>query len=314
MVSCIRRLGRRRPGCRSTPGIRSQDCGVGAHGWPPSARNRVAKGGSEKRTAAEKREYIRHCRPRGVSIAEGCRLMGIGRSTFYDTPDVRTRDLTIVAEMKTICDEFEAYGYRRVDAELRHRGIVVNAKKIRRLMREHALNPKQRRRFVATTDSDHNYPIFPNLAKNMKLGGPNQLWVADITYVTIATGLVYLAAILDAWSRRVVGYAISRSIDARLAVAALKEAWSSLTSKIWTPSLDPATRASGVCEISLSSISGSCRYHSTKVVDGLCTATARKAFPSRRKRLPNFASQRRTAFASMASNTGSSSPGELLMT
>jgi putative transposase len=150
--------------------------------------------------------------------------MGIGRSTFYDTPDARARDLTIVVEMKAICDEFEAYGYRRVDAELRHRGIVVNAKKIRRLMREHALNPKQRRRFVATTDSDHNYPIFPNLAKNMKLDGPNQLWVADITYVTIATGFVYLAAILDAWSRRVVGYAISRSIDARLAVAALKAA------------------------------------------------------------------------------------------
>jgi transposase InsO family protein len=93
-----------------------------------------------------------------------------------------------------------------VDAELRHRGIVVNAKKVRRLMREHALNPKQRRRFIATTDSDHNYPIFPDLAKNMKLDGPNQLWVADITYVTIATGFVYLAAILDAWSRRVVGY------------------------------------------------------------------------------------------------------------
>src|SRR5260370_14011381 len=207
---------------RSTPGIRSQDCGVGAHGWPPSARNRVPKGGSEKRTTAEKREYIRHCRPRGVSIAEGCRLMGIGRSAFYDTPEVRARELTIVAEIKTICDEFEAYGYRRVDAELRPRGIGVNAKKNRRLMSEHALNPRQRRRFIATTDSDHNYPIFPNLAKNMQFDGPNQLWVADITYVTIATGFVYLAAILDAWSRRVVGYAISRSIDARLAVAALK--------------------------------------------------------------------------------------------
>ena len=68
--------------------------------------------------------------------------MGIGRSAFYDTPDARARDLSIVVEMKTICDEFEAYGYRRVDAELRHRGIVVNAKKIRRLMREHALNPQ----------------------------------------------------------------------------------------------------------------------------------------------------------------------------
>ena len=126
--------------------------------------------------------------------------------------------------MKTICDEFEAYGYRRVGAELRHRGMVVNAKKIRRLMREHALNPKRRRRFIATTDSDHNYPIFPNLANNMPLDGPNQLWVADITYVAITTGFVYLAAILDAWSRRVTGYAIGRSTDARLATAALKAA------------------------------------------------------------------------------------------
>jgi putative transposase len=150
--------------------------------------------------------------------------MGIARSTFYDTPDVGASDVVVVAEMKAICDEFEAYGYRRVDAELRHRGIVVNTKKIRRLMREHALNPKQHRRFIATTDSDHDYPIFPDLANNMTPDGPNQLWVADITYVAVATGFVYLAAILDAWSRRVVGYAISRSVDARLALAALKAA------------------------------------------------------------------------------------------
>src|SRR5438045_6081943 len=124
--------------------------------------------------------------------------------------------------MKTSCEEFEAYGYRRVDAELRHRGIVVNAKKIRRLMREHALNPKQRRRFVATTDSDHNYPIFPNLAKNIKLDGPNQLWVADITYVTIATGFVYLSAILVDWSCRDVGYVLCSSIDALLVVVCVQ--------------------------------------------------------------------------------------------
>jgi len=150
--------------------------------------------------------------------------MGIARSTFYDTPDAVANDEIVVAEMKAICDEFETYGYRRVSAELRHRGMLVNAKKVRRLMREHALNPKRRRRFIATTDSDHNYPIFPNLAKNVTLDGPNQLWVADITYVAITTGFVYLAAILDAWSRRVIGYAINRSIDARLAVAALKAA------------------------------------------------------------------------------------------
>ena len=70
----------------------------------------------------------------------------------------------------------------------------------------------QRRRYVATTDSDHDEPIFPNLAADMAPDGPNQLWVADITYVAIAIGFVYLAAILDAWSRRVVGYAISRSM------------------------------------------------------------------------------------------------------
>ena len=150
--------------------------------------------------------------------------MGITRSTFYDAPTAQAGDAIIVAEMKAICDEFEVYGYRRVGAELRHRGIVVNAKKIRRLMREHELNPKRRRRFVATTDSDHDSPIFPHLAKDMKVDGPNQLWVADITYVAITTGFVYLAAILDAWSRRVAGYAISCSIDARLAVAALKAA------------------------------------------------------------------------------------------
>src|SRR6266550_8699477 len=80
--------------------------------------------------------------------------MGFARSTFYGRPDAGADDAAVVAQMKAICDEFETYGYRRVDAELRHRGIVVNAKKVRRLMREHALNPKRHRRFIATTDSN----------------------------------------------------------------------------------------------------------------------------------------------------------------
>ena len=91
-------------------------------------------------------------------------------------------------------------------------------------MREHDLQPKRRRRYVVTTDSDHAGPIFPDLAKDVVPEGPNQLWVADLTYVAIPSGFVYLAAILDAWSRKVVGYAISRSMDARIAVAALKAA------------------------------------------------------------------------------------------
>jgi putative transposase len=150
--------------------------------------------------------------------------MGVARSTFYDAPAVNLDDVEITGRMQMICDEFEAYGYRRVGAELRHQGVVVNHKKIRRLMRENGLQPKRRRRYVATTDSNHDCPIFPDRTRDVLVDGPNQLWVADITYIAINTGFVYLAAILDAWSRRVVGYAISRSIDARLATAALQAA------------------------------------------------------------------------------------------
>jgi putative transposase len=150
--------------------------------------------------------------------------MNMPRSTYYQEPAGKPDDTAVVAAMIAITDEFELYGYRRVTAELRARGLVVNAKKVRRLMRENGLNPRRRRRFVATTDSDHDGPIFPNLAKDMAIDGPNQLWVADITYIAIAAGFVYLAVLLDSWSRRVVGYALGRRIDARLAVAALEAA------------------------------------------------------------------------------------------
>jgi putative transposase len=150
--------------------------------------------------------------------------MGIARSTFYDRPSKSIDDTALVEIMGEIADRFEAYGYRRMQAALRHRGFVVNHKKLRRLMRLHDLQPRRRRRYVATTDSAHELPIFPNLAKGMTPTAPNQLWVADITYVAITGGFVYLAVILDAWSRMVVGYAISRSIDVRLTLAALRSA------------------------------------------------------------------------------------------
>ena len=150
--------------------------------------------------------------------------MGLARSTFYDTPPVPLGADELVGRISAICDEFECYGYRRVGAALRHQGLVVNSKKLRRLMREHGLQPKRRRHYVVTTDSNHAGPIFPDLAKDVVPDRPNQLWVADLTYVAILGGFVYLAAILDAWSRKVVGYAISRSMDARIAVAALKAA------------------------------------------------------------------------------------------
>lgn len=150
--------------------------------------------------------------------------MGIARSTYYDQPETAVDDTALVETMGEISDSFEAYGYRRMQAALRQSGIVVNHKKVRRLMREHDLQPRIMRRFIATTDSNHELPIFPNLAKDVTLDGPNRLWVSDITYVAIAAGFVYVAVILDAWSRKVVGYAIGRSIDARLTVAELKAA------------------------------------------------------------------------------------------
>jgi len=150
--------------------------------------------------------------------------MGLSRSTFYDDAPVPLDANGLLARIVAICDEFECYGYRRVGAALRQQGVVVNGKKLRRLMREHTLQPKRRRRFMVTTDSDHGGLIYPDLAKDVVPDRPNQLWVVDLTYVAIPGGFVYLAAILDAWSRKVVGYAISRSMDARIAVAALKVA------------------------------------------------------------------------------------------
>jgi putative transposase len=149
--------------------------------------------------------------------------MGIARSTYY-APSSARDDRALVEAIAAICEEFEAYGWRRVRAALGHRGIIANHKKIKRLMREHGLQPRTRRRYVSTTDSDHDQPVFPDRAKELVVNGPNQLWVADLTYVTIARGFVYVAVILDAWSRRVVGYAISRSIDGRLTLAALRAA------------------------------------------------------------------------------------------
>ena len=150
--------------------------------------------------------------------------MGIARSTFYDAPKRAADDTALVDAMHAIKDEFEAYGWRRMQAALGQQGWVVNHKKLKRLMREHGLNAPRRRRYVVTTDSDHDQQIFPDKTKDMIADGPNKLWVADITYVAVAVGFVYVAIIMDAWSRRIVGYAMSRRIDARLTLAALDAA------------------------------------------------------------------------------------------
>ena len=117
-----------------------------------------------------------------------------------------------------------SYGYRRVQAELRQRGQRVNHKRLRRLMREDNLLCVRRRSFVRTTDSRHGFTVYPNLAKDMVLSDINQLWVADITYLRLRSEFVYLAVILDAYSRRVIGWELSNSLAAELTLGALRMA------------------------------------------------------------------------------------------
>ena len=151
--------------------------------------------------------------------------MEVARSSFYDAADANTPDYTaIVARIQAVQDDYPAYGYRRIAAELRAQGMLANHKRVARLMRLHGMHVRPRRRYVATTDSNHDWPIFPNLTKDLKLDRPDQLWVSDITFVAITTGFVYLAVILNAWSRRVVGYALDCTMEARLTVAALEAA------------------------------------------------------------------------------------------
>lgn len=153
--------------------------------------------------------------------------MKLPRSTYYAKPGdlpVSRLNLAIANEIEAICREYPYYGYRRVTHELRHCGLVVNHKKVMRIMRAKGLAAKRKRRFVVTTDSTHGLPVFPNLYRNLIPTQPDKVWVADITYVRLAVGFAYLAVILDGCSRRVVGYALAKHMTTRLTLAALEVA------------------------------------------------------------------------------------------
>jgi putative transposase len=126
--------------------------------------------------------------------------------------------------MQKLAVEMPAYGYRRITAALRRGGWVVNHKRVLRLMRADNLLCLRQRAFVRTTDSDHQLRVYPNLARDLKVSGLNQLWVADITYIRLLWEFVYLAVILDAFSRRVIGWALGRTLEAKLALEALQMA------------------------------------------------------------------------------------------
>lgn len=153
--------------------------------------------------------------------------MSLPRSSFYYMPktqELSPEDRDLEKRIEEVTEEFPKYGYRKVTRQLHDDGISVNHKKVHRIMREKGLLVKKRRRFVKTTDSNHPYPVYPNLIKDLMVTAVNQVWVADITYIRIATAFVYLAVILDLYSRKVIGYAISPQIDTNLSLAALRMA------------------------------------------------------------------------------------------
>ena len=156
-----------------------------------------------------------------------CQMTGLSRAGFYRwraPRQVTPVEMEIRDQMQMVALESPAYGYRRVTAELRRRGLDVNHKRVLRMMREDNLLCVRRRAFVVTTDARHNLPIYPNLAGTLTPAAINELWVADITYIRLRTEFIYMAVVLDAFSRRVIGWALGRTLEVELAMVALRMA------------------------------------------------------------------------------------------
>jgi putative transposase len=156
-----------------------------------------------------------------------CRLAGVSRASFYrhwekQAPGAAEMAFRDALQRVALADRY--CGYRRIQVRLGEQGLVVGAKKIRRWMREDNLLAIRRRKFVVTTDARHGFQVYPNLAQHLELTDINQLWVADLTYVRLQQEFVYLAVVLDAYSRRVIGWALERSLQSFLAVKALEKA------------------------------------------------------------------------------------------
>lgn len=162
-----------------------------------------------------------------LPVETACDAFDVSKQAFYQwkkrEPPSDT-DAEVLKAIREIALEFPKYGYRRVTHELRRRGRIVNHKRIRRIMGENGLLVRRKKFKPITTKSDHGLPVYPNLAKDMAVTWLNQLWVADITYIGLPREFVYLAAILDLFSRKCVGWALSRNIDAQLTLNAFNMA------------------------------------------------------------------------------------------
>jgi len=172
-------------------------------------------------------EEIRQAAGKGKAVTALCQMTGLNRAGYYRwrVPQAGLPvEMELRDELQQIALASPAYGYRRITAELNRRGIQANHKRVLRVMREDNLLCLRRKSFVITTDSRHTLPVYPNLARAITPTAMNQLWVADITYIRLRTEFVYLAVLLDAFSRRVIGWALGRTLEAELALSALRMA------------------------------------------------------------------------------------------
>jgi putative transposase len=162
-----------------------------------------------------------------LSIRQLCAAVGAGRTWWYTRPSadaIAARDTALRDAIERIVLEFPGYGYRRVTKALQREAWEINHKRVLRVMREESLLCQLERRFVRTTDSAHTLRAYPNLLADLVPARPDHAWVADITYIRLPTTFAYLACVLDAWSRRCVGWRLSRAIDTTLTLAALDQA------------------------------------------------------------------------------------------
>lgn len=165
-------------------------------------------------------------RAEAYPVAEICAVVGLARSTFYHTVE-ESDSAELHQALLTLAGEYPTYGYRRLTALLRRAGWTVNHKRIQRLMQRMGLQRPVKKRKTRTTNSDHPFPRYPNLVKGETTTRPDDIWVADITYVRLEQGFVYLAVLMDVFTRAVRGWHLSHSLDHHLTLKALQRALAS---------------------------------------------------------------------------------------
>lgn len=172
-------------------------------------------------------QVISELAQQGYGIEASCQAFGLPRANYYrhlSAPEPAPADTALRQQVQQVALDWPSYGYRRVTHELKRQGVQANHKRVLCLMREENLVRRPKKRFVATTNSDHRLPVYPNLAAKMDITAPDQLWVSDLTYIRLGHEFVYLAVVLDACSRRCLGWSLGRRLDAALATTALKMA------------------------------------------------------------------------------------------